>query len=105
MSIFIWDVVPVQSTGAPAAIASGVKISTGTFTANGSTEVTVSDTNITASSTVEFGLNTAAGTIAGSPYMSSIVAGTSFGVKAGASDTSVYNYTIVTPGVTASEAP
>ena len=67
----------------------------GTFTATGATEVVVSNVNITANSVVVFGLKTAAGTIAGAPYMSSVTAGTSFGVKAGASDTSVYNYAIL----------
>lgn len=68
---------------------------TGTFTATGATEVVISNTNIGANSVVTYGLKTAAGTIAGAPYMSSVTAGTSFGVKAGASDTSVYNYTII----------
>lgn len=67
----------------------------GTFTANGTTAVTVTDSNIKSNSTVAFGLNTVGGTPAGAPYMSAITAGTSFAVKVAAGDTSVYNYTII----------
>lgn len=67
----------------------------GTFTATGATEVVVANVNVTANSVFLFGLKTAAGTILGSPYESSVTPGTSFGVKCGASDTSVYNYRII----------
>lgn len=66
----------------------------GTFTATGSS-VTVTNANITANSVVAFGLNTVGGTIAGAPYMLTVTPGTGFTVNAGASDTSVYNYTII----------
>jgi hypothetical protein len=66
----------------------------GTFVASGTTGTAVSDTRVTANSTISFGLNTAGGTILGAPYVSSQTAGTGFTVKAGASDTSTYNYTI-----------
>lgn len=68
---------------------------TGTFVANGATAVTVTDANITATSTVAFGLNTAGGTISAYPYVSAVTPGTSFQVKAGATDTSTYNYRII----------
>lgn len=68
---------------------------TGTFVANGATAVTVTDANITATSTVVFGLNTAGGTISAYPYVSAVTPGTSFQVKAGAADTSTYNYRII----------
>lgn len=67
---------------------------TGTFTATGSA-VTVTNANVTANSVVAFGLKTVGGTILGAPYMLTVTAGTGFTVNAGASDTSVYNYTII----------
>lgn len=67
---------------------------TGTFVATGSS-VTVTNANITANSTVTFGLKTVGGTIAGAPFMLTVTPGTGFTVNAGASDTSTYNYTII----------
>lgn len=67
----------------------------GTVTVTGATPVTVTNANITANSVVSFGLKTVGGTIAGQPYMTSVTAGTSFAVAAGASDTSTYNYLII----------
>jgi hypothetical protein len=67
----------------------------GTFTANNATAVVVSDTNITATSSLDITLKTVGGTPAGSPFLSAITPGTGFSVKSVAGDTSVYNYTIV----------
>lgn len=68
----------------------------GTFTANGVTPVTVANTNITANSTVIFGLKTVGGTVsAAGPAMLTVTPGTGFTVGATALDTSVYNYLIV----------
>ena len=67
---------------------------TGTFTANSGTAVTVTNANVTANSTVIFGLKTVGGTPA-APFMVTVTAGTGFTVNSGASDTSVYNYTII----------
>lgn len=67
----------------------------GTFTANGATAVTVTDSRITANSVVLIGLKTIGGTPAGAPFMSAVTAGTSFQVKSVAGDTSVYNYMII----------
>lgn len=69
--------------------------STGTFTANGSTAVVVSDSKVGASSTIIFTAKTIGGTPAGAPYLSAVTAGTGFSVKAAAGDTSVYNYAII----------
>lgn len=66
----------------------------GTFTANGATAVTVTDSRITANSVVVYGLKTVGGTPA-PPYMFAVTAGTSFQVKSTAGDTSVYNYLII----------
>lgn len=78
----------------PCTVSCFILITSGTFTANGATEVVVPATNVTANSTIIVGLKTAGGTILGTPYMSSVTVGTSFGMKAGASDTSVYNFLI-----------
>ena len=67
---------------------------TGTFTANSGTAVTVANANLTANSTVIFGLKTAGGTPA-APFLVTATPGTGFTVNSGASDTSVYNYTII----------
>jgi hypothetical protein len=73
-----------------------IRATGGTFTANGSSAVTVTNSNVTATSVVVFGLKTVGGTIAGAPFMATVTPGTGFTVKAGgASDTSVYNYWIL----------
>lgn len=66
----------------------------GTFTATGATTVNVASSRVTATSVIETTLNTVGGTILGSPYLFTLTAGTGFGVRAGASDTSVYNYIV-----------
>lgn len=67
----------------------------GTFTANEATAVVVANTNVTANSTITFGLKTVGGTPAGAPFLSAVTAGTGFSVKTTVGDTSVYNYTII----------
>lgn len=67
----------------------------GIFTATAATAYTINNPNIQKNSIVVFSLNTVGGTPAGAPYVSLIVAGTSFNVQAGAGDTSVYNYLIL----------
>lgn len=67
----------------------------GTFTANGSTAVTVANTNVTANSVVLITLKTVGGTPAGAPFLATVTVGTGFTVKAVAGDTSVYNYIIL----------
>lgn len=67
----------------------------GTFTANGATAVSVSDTHVTANSSILYGLKTVGGTPACKPFESAITAGTGFSVKACAGDTSTYNYAII----------
>jgi hypothetical protein len=66
----------------------------GTFTANGTTPVTVSNKAFTASSVVIFSLKTPGGTPAGQPYLTTATPGTGFTIQAGGADTSVYNYMI-----------
>jgi hypothetical protein len=67
---------------------------TGFFTANGNTAVNVTNPNVTASSTISYGLKTIGGTPGAKPFEASITPGTGFTVKVAAGDTSVYNYNI-----------
>lgn len=67
----------------------------GTFTANGATPVSVSNTTVTANSVIIFTLKTVGGTVGAYPAIQTITASTGFTVAATASDTSVYNYAII----------
>lgn len=69
--------------------------SSGTFTANGATAVTVANTSVTGNSVIIITLKTAGGTVGAYPAIKTITAGTGFTVAATASDTSVYNYRII----------
>ena len=67
----------------------------GTFVANGASTVTVASTRITATSVVSISLNTVGGTISvAPPFLFTLTAGTGFGVRSTASDTSTYNYVV-----------
>jgi len=66
----------------------------GTFVANGSSEVTIANSNVTSNSVIIFGLKTASGSITGAPFQSSVSPGVGFGVKASSGDTSAYSYLI-----------
>lgn len=68
----------------------------GTVTVNGTSPVTVTNTNITANSVVVFGLKTVGGTVSPAGIaMLTVTAGTGFTVGATAGDTSTYNYLII----------
>lgn len=67
----------------------------GTFTANGVTPVTVTNANVTANSQVLITLKTVGGTVGAYPTIQTITPTTGFTVAATASDTSVYNYSII----------
>lgn len=69
--------------------------SSGTFTANGASAVTVANTAVTANSVIIITLKTVGGTVGAYPAIKTITAGTGFTVAATASDTSVYNYRII----------
>lgn len=69
--------------------------SSGTFTANGTSNVTVTDANVTANSVIIITLKTVGGTVGAYPAIKTITPGTGFAVAATASDTSVYNYRII----------
>lgn len=93
---------PIQSNGQPTAAleqtttaAFGCVLGSGTFVANGTTPVTVTDAAITTTAVVVISLNTVGGTVGAVPHVETITAGTSFTVVATASDTSTYNYRII----------
>lgn len=67
----------------------------GTFTANGASAVTVTDTRVTANSVVIATVKTPGGTVGAIPAVKTITPGTGFTIAGTASDTSVYNYLII----------
>jgi hypothetical protein len=67
----------------------------GTFTCNGTSAVTVTNTNISANSHIIVTLKTVGGTVGAVPSVKTITAGTGFTISGTASDTSVYNYAII----------
>lgn len=67
----------------------------GVYTSIGSAAVTISDTNITTYSQVDFTLRSVGGTVGAKPIIKTITAGTGFTVSSGTSDLSVYNYNIL----------
>jgi hypothetical protein len=67
----------------------------GTFTANGITAVTVSNTSIAITDAIIISLNTVGGTVGMQPVVSTITAATGFTVVCTAGDTSTYNYAII----------
>ncbi len=101
-----WVYVYVNNTVAVATLAAGSGVTltgsatvppiAGTFTANGATPVTVSNTAVTATSQIDITLKTVGGTVSPTrPNILTITAGTGFTVGGVASDTSVYNYRIL----------
>lgn len=74
----------------------GANGKTGTFTLNGATPVSVSNTSVTANSVVILTLKTVSGTVSPSaPNVQTITPSTGFTVAGTAGDTSVYNYHII----------
>lgn len=70
-------------------------IPSGTFTANGTSSVTIANTAITANSNIVITLKTVGGTVGAIPHLATVTVGTGFTIVGTASDTSVYNYLIV----------
>lgn len=66
-----------------------------TGTCNGATPVTVTNTNVTADSTILFTLKTVGGTVGAVPSVKTKTAATGFTFACTASDTSIYNYLIL----------
>lgn len=73
----------------------GVNGKVGTFVANGATPVTVANTSIAITDAIIISLNTVGGTVGAVPAIQTITAATGFTVAATASDTSTYNYSII----------
>ena len=71
------------------------KFKGGTFVNNGSSTVTVVDTDVDAGSNIIITLNTPGGTVGAIPTVLTKTAGTGFTVSGTASDTSTYNYLII----------
>ena len=69
-------------------------IQQGTVVATSATTKDVAVPAIELTSVVQFSLNTVGGTILGAPYEFTRTAGTGFGFRAGAADTSTYNYIV-----------
>lgn len=67
----------------------------GTFVANGTTTVTISNTSIAISDAIIISLNTVGGTVGALPKITTITAATGFTVVCTASDTSTYNYACI----------
>ena len=68
---------------------------TGTFTANGVTPVTVTNTNVTANSVIICSLKTVGGTVGAVPAVKTVTPGSGFTIAGTASDTSLYSYIIL----------
>ncbi len=67
----------------------------GTFVCNGATPVSVSNTSIAITDTIIASLNTVGGTVGAVPAVVTITAGVGFDIKGTASDTSTYNYVVI----------
>lgn len=67
----------------------------GTFTLNGSTPVTVTNSSVAITDGIFFSLNTIGGTVGVYPTIATITAGVGFTVAGTALDSSVYNYSII----------
>ena len=68
--------------------------STGTFTCNGTSAVTVADAAYSVGDNVSITLKTVGGTVGALPALKTVTEATGFTVAGTASDTSVYQYTI-----------
>lgn len=67
----------------------------GTFVCNGVTPVSVSNTSIAITDTIIVSLNTVGGTVGAIPAIQTITPSSGFTIAGTASDTSTYNYTII----------
>lgn len=67
----------------------------GTFVCNGASNVTVTEPKVTANSAIVITLKTIGGTVGAVPAIKTITAGTGFAVAGTASDSSTYNYLVI----------
>jgi len=88
----------IGTAGKGLQVKEGTNAKMGTAVLNGITEVTVATTGVTATSRVFLSVETPGGTVGGLAYVSSRIAGTSFGVKSlTIGDTSTIAWLIVDP--------
>lgn len=87
----------IQTAGKGLMVKEGANARMGTLTLNGATEVTVNTTAVAATSRIFLSIQAPGGTPSGTCYVSSRVAGTSFGVKSIALDTSTVAWLIIDP--------
>jgi hypothetical protein len=87
--------ITVTPSGKTGIVTVSVSGPSGTFTLNGATPVTVANAAVTANSQILITLKTVGGTVGAVPAIKTITAGTGFTVAGTASDTSVFNYTII----------
>ena len=85
----------VTGAGITAALLAWFQANAGTFTANGASAVTVVAAEVTANSQILITLKTVGGTVGAIPHVETTTPGTGFTVVGTASDTSVYNYTVI----------
>ncbi len=88
-------ILPVAGNGI--SIKEGANATAGVGTLNGATEVTINTTKVTANSRIFLAIQAPHGTPLGVIYVSSRVAGTSFGVKGAATDLSDFAWWILEP--------
>ncbi len=81
--------------GAGEILKQGANGRVGTFVANGTTPVTVSNTSVAITDAIVISLNTVGGTVGVQPHVATITGATGFTVVCTASDTSTYNYAII----------
>jgi hypothetical protein len=81
----------IVTAGVDAAFPDGVTPN-GTVTLNGTTPVTVTDSNYVTGMPIIFTLLTVGGTVGAYPSVKTVTSGTGFTVAGTASDTSIYNY-------------
>lgn len=93
-----WGNVTTETAGGGLKIKEGSNARMGVGTCNGTTEVSVSNTSVTASTRIFLQIVNTGGAPTGFPYVSAQTASTSFGFKCGAADTtSVVNWLLVEP--------
>lgn len=90
--------ITIGTAGGGLKVKEGSNATMGTGTLNGTTEVTVSTTKVTANSRIFLTAQAPGGTPSGTIYVSSRSAGVSFGVKSLALDTSTFAWLLVEPG-------
>lgn len=96
-NIYIDGLVKFKTAGGGLQIAEGSNATMGAAVCNGTTEVTIATTKVTASSRIFLTEEAPGGTPLGVTYVSSRSAGTSFGVKCAATDTSTFNWLLIEP--------